>query len=557
MTLRLKLFAIVTAAAIAVIALTVSSGLSDRAIETQVDSIRETYLPKIRLRPTLTAAFEHLSRTIQNAVEAADADLLGGAAGERDALLRSAAEARDAMTMGQLATLSFAVNAYFDAAIAVSRKLIAGDGGEAMAGQVQEMQGKRARVVELVEQITTFDERALASAFTATGVEQRRATMVRVVVGGIGLLAVLALSIWIARSVFASFRALSAGFERFGRNDFALPIATASDDELADVAAHANRMATELDRLDQHRARAEWLQRGLAGLGDQLRGELDPVEVADRTATYLARLVDAPVGALYYGPAGGPFVLLGRHAVASDTAARFALGEGLVGEAATRSTPTVIDGGDTGLSLRSGLVECAPRSVILAPIARGAAVSGVLELAGMRPWRQVDRDLLVQASETIAIALEVAHSRAATRELLERTQHQARELERVGATLEQKASELSRASAYKSQFLANMSHELRTPLNAIIGFSEILYDGSVPVDADTMHEYLGDILTSGKHLLQLINDVLDLAKVEAGKLEFHPEPIEVGRVIGEVLAVLRTTTAKQQIAVTTTVADDA
>jgi CheY-like chemotaxis protein/anti-sigma regulatory factor (Ser/Thr protein kinase) len=102
-----------------------------------------------------------------------------------------------------------------------------------------------------------------------------------------------------------------------------------------------------------------------------------------------------------------------------------------------------------------------------------------------------------------------------------------------------------------------MSHELRTPLNAIIGFSEILYDGSVPVDADTMHEYLGDILTSGKHLLQLINDVLDLAKVEAGKLEFHPEPIEVGRVIGEVLAVLRTTTAKQQIAVTTTVADDA
>ena len=88
----------------------------------------------------------------------------------------------------------------------------------------------------------------------------------------------------------------------------------------------------------------------------------------------------------------------------------------------------------------------------------------------------------------------------------------------------------ARERGHKSQFLANMSHELRTPLNAIIGFSEILYDGSIPIDEETSHEYLGDILTSGKHLLQLINDVLDLAKIEAGKLEFHPgKPIDLQR----------------------------
>jgi CheY-like chemotaxis protein/anti-sigma regulatory factor (Ser/Thr protein kinase) len=96
-----------------------------------------------------------------------------------------------------------------------------------------------------------------------------------------------------------------------------------------------------------------------------------------------------------------------------------------------------------------------------------------------------------------------------------------------------------------------MSHELRTPLNAIIGFSEIMYDQSIPLDSETTHEYLGDILTSGRHLLQLINDVLDLAKVEAGKLEFHPEPLDLTKVVTEVLAVLRTTAAKQQVDVTT------
>ena len=81
----------------------------------------------------------------------------------------------------------------------------------------------------------------------------------------------------------------------------------------------------------------------------------------------------------------------------------------------------------------------------------------------------------------------------------------------------------------KSEFLANMSHELRTPLNAIIGFAELMHRGKVgPVSAEH-EEYLGDILTSAKHLLQLINDVLDLAKVESGKMEFRPEPVDLAQ----------------------------
>src|SRR5215813_6321177 len=128
-TLRLKLLAVVGVATVALIALTVSSSLSERAIEVQIDSIRDTYLPKIRLRPELTASFDHLIRTIQSAVEAADVDLLTPASAERDAILQSAA-ARDAMTGGQRAALRLALDDYFDAAIAVSRRLIAGDGDE-------------------------------------------------------------------------------------------------------------------------------------------------------------------------------------------------------------------------------------------------------------------------------------------------------------------------------------------------------------------------------------------------------------------------------------------
>jgi PAS domain S-box-containing protein len=109
------------------------------------------------------------------------------------------------------------------------------------------------------------------------------------------------------------------------------------------------------------------------------------------------------------------------------------------------------------------------------------------------------------------------------------------------------------ANRLKSEFLANMSHELRTPLNAIIGFSELMHDGRVgPVSAEH-REYLGDILTSSRHLLQLINDVLDLAKVEAGKVEFRPEPVDLARVIREVCDVLRTLAAQKRIQIETEV----
>ena len=105
--------------------------------------------------------------------------------------------------------------------------------------------------------------------------------------------------------------------------------------------------------------------------------------------------------------------------------------------------------------------------------------------------------------------------------------------------LQRKNVELQEANRLKSEFLANMSHELRTPLNAIIGFTEMMYDGEVEEGSHEQHEYLGDVLSSSRHLLKLINDVLDLTKVQAGKITFYPEKVILEQLIGEVRDILR------------------
>ena len=116
---------------------------------------------------------------------------------------------------------------------------------------------------------------------------------------------------------------------------------------------------------------------------------------------------------------------------------------------------------------------------------------------------------------------------------------------------------LHRASRMKSEFLANMSHELRTPLNGIIGFSELLVDEKAGPLNPRQREFLNDILRSGEHLLQLINDVLDLSKVEAGKMVLYPERLEVGKAIREICAVVSPMTKKKSIRVEVSVSTQA
>lgn len=123
------------------------------------------------------------------------------------------------------------------------------------------------------------------------------------------------------------------------------------------------------------------------------------------------------------------------------------------------------------------------------------------------------------------------------------------EAERKGfeRALEEKNLELEHASRMKSEFLATMSHELRTPLNAVIGFSGALKDGLVGKMSETQREYIGDIFTSGQHLLSLINDILDLSKVEAGMMELELDSVELAGLLANSLLIVREKAALQRI----------
>ncbi|HWE44139.1 MAG TPA: response regulator, partial [Gemmatimonadaceae bacterium] len=130
------------------------------------------------------------------------------------------------------------------------------------------------------------------------------------------------------------------------------------------------------------------------------------------------------------------------------------------------------------------------------------------------------------------------------------------ELKQFEHTLQQKNVELEDASRMKSEFLANMSHELRTPLNAIIGFSEVLKDGMLGELTEQQRGFIGDIFSSGTHLLSLINDILDLSKVEAGKMLLDLEPVDVRALFGNSLSIIREKAALRHVRLTMKAGDD-
>jgi PAS domain S-box-containing protein len=140
------------------------------------------------------------------------------------------------------------------------------------------------------------------------------------------------------------------------------------------------------------------------------------------------------------------------------------------------------------------------------------------------------------------------------RDVTERKRAEQLQLENL--RLEERSRQVEATSRLKSEFIANMSHELRTPLNGIIGFAEFLVDGKPGTLNPKQKEYLADILNSGKHLLELINNILDLAKVEAGKMELNLETFAVETAVGEVSAVVRGIANKKGIKLTSTVAPE-
>jgi signal transduction histidine kinase len=190
------------------------------------------------------------------------------------------------------------------------------------------------------------------------------------------------------------------------------------------------------------------------------------------------------------------------------------------------------------------------RAVMAVPLLREGEACGTITVYSHepRPFSPEQIALVETFARQAVIAIENARRFKETKEALERQTALAIQNARLLREIEDKSRRLEIASQHKSEFLANMSHELRTPLNAIIGFSEVLSERMFGEINEKQAEYIGDILASGQHLLSLINDILDLSKIEAGRMELEPKEFDLPSVIENTLILVRERAQRHGIA---------
>lgn len=315
--------------------------------------------------------------------------------------------------------------------------------------------------------------------------------------------------------------------------------------------------------------RQRWLDEGINLVNATMQGDQDTRSLATGVVAGLADYLGAEVGALYVRDSNSngdtnavKFELLGSYAFSQRKHMQisFGLGESLIGQAALeRKTIEMSQVPDDYLMIRSGIGESKPNALLLVPMVYRDTVYAVMELGVSHSFNPSARELLQRVTESIAIAFSAAESKYQLAQALEESQflteelkqqqeelrlsndeleQQARALESSKSEVEQRnlslisaqnelnerAEQLRQSNRYKSEFLANMSHELRTPLNSIMLLSKMMSNGSFE-DGDELRRNSKVIYDAGRDLLQLINEVLDLAKIEAGKMSTHLKEI--------------------------------
>ncbi|WP_067462209.1 HAMP domain-containing protein [Actinomadura macra] len=381
--------------------------------------------------------------------------------------------------------------------------------------------------------------------------------------------------------------------------DLTRSITVDASGEVAELKDNINLMVKSLRETTRANQEQDWLKTNLARISGLMQGHRDVPVVADLIMDELTPLVSAQYGAFYLAEDNGglELELVGSYGYPEDDdpavasrPTRFRSGRSLVGQAArSRHTIVVEEVPASYVTISSGLGAGAPASVIVLPIVVEDQVLGVIELAALRPFSPVQRDLLEQLRENIGVNVNTILANARTDELLAESQRlagelrvrseelQARqeelqssnaeleekaallvsqnrdietknlEIEQARQELEARAQQLTLASKYKSEFLANMSHELRTPLNSLLILAQLLSQNPTRNLTPKQVEYAGIIHSAGSDLLQLINDILDLSKVEAGMMDLTPERVPLRHLLEYVEATFRPLTSQKSL----------
>ena len=333
-----------------------------------------------------------------------------------------------------------------------------------------------------------------------------------------------------------------------------------------------NSMTENLKRISEENENEAWIKTGQAGLNDRMRGEQDLLTLSKNIISYLTKYLDGQVGVIYLTEKykdkkrlrmTGSYAFTHRKSLKTT----FDFGEGLVGQAALEKESIVLSGlPEDYISVSSGLGRKNPRHILVQPFIIDDEVKGVIEIGSFNSFNDNQLELVRSVGENIAITTNVSVDREKMRDLLEESQRQSEELLKQQKKLkiqstelqmanddlesktkdlemqkedlqssrvevERKAKELELASKYKSEFLANMSHELRTPLNSLLILSKDLSKNKKGNLSNDQQKSASIIYEGGLDLLNLINDILDLSKVEAGKLQIHPEEVHVDGLI--------------------------
>jgi signal transduction histidine kinase/CheY-like chemotaxis protein/putative methionine-R-sulfoxide reductase with GAF domain len=316
------------------------------------------------------------------------------------------------------------------------------------------------------------------------------------------------------------------------------------------IAIENARLFEELQERTAELARSNEEQQALAEVGQAVSSSLDPQEVLTTIVTHAVRLAQSDGGTVYelHGDPAELVLRAGYGMTAElitaidQTRRRFdsVHGDTSIERAVRTRAPVQVhdlgqDGQDTAVS--RALLEAGFRSLLAVPLIREQRTVGALVIRRKSPgeFPQAVVDLLQTFASQSVLAIENA---------------------RLFQQVEEKSRELEVASKHKSDFLANMSHELRTPLNAVIGYSEMLQEEAEDLGAAAFLPDLEKINTAGKHLLGLINDILDLSKIEAGRMELHLEEIEIGGLVRDVASIVKPLVDKNGNTLIVTCPDD-